>query len=446
MASRMAELEPMLEPDFGATAAQPVRPPERDLLESAREAARQAAAGRRAAPEGPGARRGFSFSLPRKKRKEAGPTLRTALLASGTAATLSMAVAGYGLLSTNQQNDAAKAPAESAPAPAAAAPAPAAPVAADQAALTPPTRRRAGREQPGGGPVAAARPRLCAPAGLPPAARRRPRRRLLPASAAADQARAYYLAGVRQIESGDLAGLEPPARAANLGDAGAQFYLSKLHETGGAGLKKDIVEARRWTERAAAGGDAKAMHNLGLASSRAAAVRRARRKPPPGSAAPPTSACRTASTTSAACYEEASASPRNLAESYKWYLIASTGGDPEARSGAERVRKLIPPDAQTTAQRSASAFRAQIPGAMVNAALLSSSKPSSSGLTRGSNRTAFQPRLAASRSSLDPGSSPRMTRFGKGGVALPSISQSAANDGVTIAERCAVGGAANRPS
>jgi localization factor PodJL len=53
-------------------------------------------------------------------------------------------------------------------------------------------------------------------------------------------------------------------RAANLGYAPAQFYLAKLYENGEGGLRKDPVEARRWTERAAQGGDRKAMHNLGL--------------------------------------------------------------------------------------------------------------------------------------------------------------------------------------
>ena len=69
---------------------------------------------------------------------------------------------------------------------------------------------------------------------------------------------------MRKIESNDPTGVEDLKKAANLGHPAAQFYLAKLYETGGAGLKKDLAEARRWTERAATGGDVAAMHNLGL--------------------------------------------------------------------------------------------------------------------------------------------------------------------------------------
>ncbi|HYD46358.1 MAG TPA: Localization factor PodJS, partial [Phenylobacterium sp.] len=82
-------------------------------------------------------------------------------------------------------------------------------------------------------------------------------------TAAVDNA-ALYGQAVRMIEAGDPKGVETLRRVANLGHGPAQFYLAKLYESGGRGVKKDMAEARRWTERAAQGGERKAMHNLAL--------------------------------------------------------------------------------------------------------------------------------------------------------------------------------------
>ena len=66
------------------------------------------------------------------------------------------------------------------------------------------------------------------------------------------------------MEDGTEGALDELKKVANLGYAPAQFYLAKLYEQGGEGVEKDLAEARRWTERAAQGGDRKAMHNLAL--------------------------------------------------------------------------------------------------------------------------------------------------------------------------------------
>jgi localization factor PodJL len=79
-----------------------------------------------------------------------------------------------------------------------------------------------------------------------------------------ENAQALYDEGVRRIEAKDRTGLESLRKAANLGLPRAQFYLAKLYEVGEGGVKKDLVEARRWTERAATAGEARAMHNLAL--------------------------------------------------------------------------------------------------------------------------------------------------------------------------------------
>jgi localization factor PodJL len=335
----------------------------RELIEQARAAARQASPaesrGRRgrAAAEGlsplPGApappldadeapRRFAGLRLGRRKKESS--TIRTALLASGTAAALATtAVAAYMLYSE-----------EAAPSRqlATAPPADALPITDDSTAaeilapaLSPETE------------TATTAPASVAPAPTPSAttAASTP----VATEPAPPSAQQLYSGAVRQIESGDATGLDPLRRAANLGYAPAQFYLAKLHETGSSGVAKDAGEARRWTERAAAGGDAKAMHNLGLyyfegtggAKNTINAATWFRRAAEAG--------LQDSQYNLARLYEQGYGVAQNGAEAYKWYLIAASGGDAEAKSSAERLRAQLSPDTQAAAQRSAAAFRAQ---------------------------------------------------------------------------------------
>ncbi|MDH5647781.1 MAG: sel1 repeat family protein, partial [Candidatus Heimdallarchaeota archaeon] len=52
-------------------------------------------------------------------------------------------------------------------------------------------------------------------------------------------------------------------QAANLGLARAQFFLASAYEEG-RGVKKDLVAAYRWYEKASKNGDADAYNNLVL--------------------------------------------------------------------------------------------------------------------------------------------------------------------------------------
>jgi localization factor PodJL len=175
--------------------------------------------------------------------------------------------------------------------------------------------------------------------------------------------RALNGAAVRQIETGDNTGVTALRQAANLGYAPAQFYLGKLYETGGGGLSKNATEARRWTERAAQSGDPKAMHNLALyffegeggpknATMAANWFRRAAEL-----------GLQDSQYNLARLNEQGFGVPQNAAEAYKWYLIAASNGDADARAGAERTKRMLSPDAQAAAERSAAALRAQITGA-----------------------------------------------------------------------------------
>jgi localization factor PodJL len=182
-------------------------------------------------------------------------------------------------------------------------------------------------------------------------------------AAPAETPASLYAESVRRIEARDLTGMTGLKRAANLGYAPAQFYLAKLYENGEGGLRKDPVEARRWTERAAQGGDRKAMHNLGLyffegqggTKNTTTAAQWFRKAADLGLSDSQYNLGR--------LYEEGYGVSQNGAEAYKWYLIAARAGDTEAKSSAERVKRDLSPEARSAAERSALGFRASAPTA-----------------------------------------------------------------------------------
>jgi localization factor PodJL len=184
-----------------------------------------------------------------------------------------------------------------------------------------------------------------------------------PTTDAAMQAPALYAEGARRIEGHDNSGIESLRKAANLGYAPAEFYLAKLYEDGQSGLTKDLVEARRWTQRAAEAGDKKAMHNLALyyfegtggPKNLTQAAQWFRRAADLGLVDSQYNLGR--------LYEEGFGVSQNPAEAYKWYLIAQRSGDTESRNSAQRIKGQLSVEAQTAADRAAQAFRAQSPGA-----------------------------------------------------------------------------------
>ncbi len=148
---------------------------------------------------------------------------------------------------------------------------------------------------------------------------------------------------------------------AELGHAPAQFYLGKLYEKGEGGLKKDLAEARRWTERAAQGGDRRAMHNLAMAyvegtggvKNSTTAAQWFRRAADLGLV--------DSQFNLASLYEQGLGVSQNAAEAYKWYLIAAKTGDSDARKRAEQVKPQLTVDARALAERTAQAFREATP-------------------------------------------------------------------------------------
>jgi localization factor PodJL len=319
---------------------------------------------------------GFGFPLPRKKKAE-GPTLRTFLMASGVAAALSVtAVGAVGLAALDgrtgaaPKRDAQDAPTAAPPQPkpdllasadaqeAADAAKPAAhdddqpppdrlamAVAADTTVQPPP---KAAPPAPAPAPVAQA----AAPAAAPPGA----------------PVKTLYSAAVRQIEGGDASGVEALKKAANLGYAPAEFYLAKLFETGGSGVKKDAAEARRWTDRAAQAGDAKAMHNLALYWFEGAGGPKDPAQAADWFKRAAERGVQDSQYNLARLYEQGFGVGKNMAEAYKWYLVAGAAGDPESKSAAEAVKRQLSPEAQAAAERAAASFRTQIAAGQQRAA------------------------------------------------------------------------------
>ncbi|WP_332772209.1 peptidoglycan-binding protein [Phenylobacterium sp.] len=184
-----------------------------------------------------------------------------------------------------------------------------------------------------------------------------------------------YADAVSAIETKQAGGLENLRKAANLGHSPAQFYLAKLYEKGEAGLKVDPVEARRWTERAAQGGNRHAMHNLGIAfingdggpKNSTTAAQWFRRAADLGLV--------DSQFNLGALYEQGLGVSQNAAEAYKWYLIAAKAGDEGALKSAARVRSGLSSEARSIAENAARSYRPATPNPSLGTASIVAPAP-----------------------------------------------------------------------
>jgi localization factor PodJL len=298
----------------------------REVIEQARLAARAETAGA-AAPQIAADRRASSRPSARRVfrglgfRASARPpsTWQTALMLAGGAAFLSVGAAGV-VLMEGRENASVTSEIASTPAPRAA------------VALAP---------QPLG---------PTAPAPGEPVAVETP-------AAPRPQPAVDYATAVRDIETGQAGGLARLKAVADDGYAPAQFYLAKLYETGVSGVVKSPTEARKWTERAADGGDRSAMHNLALYYFRgeggpqdlAKAARWFRQAAEAGVV--------DSQYNLGLLYESGSGVERDFAEAYKWFTVAAAGGDAQARANAVDLEAKLSPAALAAADRAASAYK-----------------------------------------------------------------------------------------
>ncbi|KQZ18980.1 SEL1-like repeat protein [Caulobacter sp. Root1472] len=174
-----------------------------------------------------------------------------------------------------------------------------------------------------------------------------------------ENAQALYDDGVRRIEAKDRTGLDSLRKAANLGLPRAQFYLAKMYEVGEGGVKKDLVEARRWTERAATAGEPRAMHNLALYYYKGEGGERNSTKAASWFRKASDLGLVDSQFNLAQLYEGGWGVSQNPTEAYKWYLIAARSGDTASRARAAALRAQLTAEGQRIAERSASGFRSQ---------------------------------------------------------------------------------------
>ena len=180
------------------------------------------------------------------------------------------------------------------------------------------------------------------------------------AASAGPDAEEQFLQGKAKVDAKNNSGTEQVRRAANLGHAPAQVYLATLYQKGEGGLAKDLIQARRWFERAAAGGNRKAMHETGVMQhfgqggpvNLVSAAEWFKRAAEAGST--------DSQFNLGALYETGSGVAVNLAESYKWYLLAARDPDEgkgtEARNNADRVKSQLSLEEKAAAERFAQGF------------------------------------------------------------------------------------------
>ncbi|MDQ8027100.1 MAG: hypothetical protein REJ23_00110 [Brevundimonas sp.] len=160
----------------------------------------------------------------------------------------------------------------------------------------------------------------------------------------ADRARAadLYQQAIIKLEADDATGLDALKESAELGYAPAQLQQAGLYHDGGKGVTVDLVEARKWTKRAAEAGNPRGMHNYGMYLMR-------------GTGGPAstyeamnwlTKAAEAGLVDSqfniAQLYETGQAGVRvDMVEAYRWYLVAARAGDAGAQEAVDRLRTVL---------------------------------------------------------------------------------------------------------
>lgn len=180
-----------------------------------------------------------------------------------------------------------------------------------------------------------------------------------PAAEAQTEARALFDQATPLIEAGDAEGVRLMSRAANLGLAPAQFYMARLYETGEAGVTVDMAEARRWTERAARGGEVRAMHNYAMFLYQGTGGERDQVEALRWFRAAAERGLVDSQYNVGRLYERGGEGfDPDLTQAYQWYIIAGRTGDADAEAGAERLRSGLPASRRVDAEAAAERFLA----------------------------------------------------------------------------------------
>ncbi len=145
----------------------------------------------------------------------------------------------------------------------------------------------------------------------------------------------------------------------------AQYRLAKLYERG-EGVPADLTIARQWTERAAAAGNRRAMHDLGVYFARgegapldeAAAFRWFRQAAELGVA--------DSQYNLGVLYQQGRGVNASASEALFWFLVAARQGDQDAGARATAVEAQLAQNQVDQARARAQAFRPRAASATAN--------------------------------------------------------------------------------
>jgi localization factor PodJL len=156
-----------------------------------------------------------------------------------------------------------------------------------------------------------------------------------------DALSAAFVAASHEFEAGQPGALAKLKAVADAGYAPAELYLGKLYETGGRGVKRDLVQARAWTQKAAEGGDAAAMHNLALFEFRGDGGRQDLVAAARWFQAAAERGIVDSEYNLGLLYQAGSGVPRDPAQAYAWFSVAASGGDAQARANALKLKSTM---------------------------------------------------------------------------------------------------------
>jgi localization factor PodJL len=165
-----------------------------------------------------------------------------------------------------------------------------------------------------------------------------------------------YQEAVKKLAGQEKGGVALLTKAANLGYAPAEFHLGKLYENGEAGLAKDPAAARRWTERAADGGEARAMHNLALFYFDGVGGPKDLMEAASWFHKAAVAGLVDSQYNLGRLYEQGYGVQRDPIAAYKWYLVAAKAGDKESKSAADTLRNGLAAQDAKDAERWAATF------------------------------------------------------------------------------------------
>ncbi len=169
---------------------------------------------------------------------------------------------------------------------------------------------------------------------------------------------AQYLIGQARIDAQDHAGAAGLIRAsAEAGLPIAQYRLAKMHEKG-LGMPRDLQAARVWTEKAARGGNVKAMHDLAVFMAEGEGGPQNYVNAVEWFAEAARHGVIDSQFNLAILYQEGIGVSPNLAEALFWFEVAARQGDPAAPDKVQELRGLVSAEAAEVARSRAMNWQA----------------------------------------------------------------------------------------